>query len=101
MTVNCLFSSYKNRSGFQLTHSKEKWNENFNGKAISLFLYATLGCENIYCASKYVLNYAKIDTELRKTTSFALLPTLVKSKILQKRHSIYDLKKVTSIDKCI
>lgn len=101
MRVNCLFSSYKNRSGFQLTHSKEKLNENFNGKAISLFLYATLGCENIYCSSKYVLNHAEIGTEVRNKISFPLLPTLVKSKILQKRHNIHDLKKVTSIGNCL
>lgn len=58
-------------------HSREKLNQNFNGKAISLSLYATLGCENIYFSSKYVLNYAEAVTELRRTI---LLQPLIKAK---------------------
>lgn len=49
-----------------LTGSKEKLNQNFNGKAISLSLYATLGCENIHFSHKYVLNHVEVVTELRK-----------------------------------
>lgn len=70
LTVNCLFSSYKNESGFLLTHSREKLNQKFNSEAISLCLYATLGCENIYFSSKYVLNHSEVVTELRKNHPF-------------------------------
>lgn len=75
-------------------HSREKSNQNFNGKEISLSLCATLGCENIYFSSKYVLNYAEAVTELRKNHPST---TLSKSKISQRCINTHDLKKVTFI----